>query len=239
MILLPHHIEGGNGQGAFAKITHQRVNLGGEAEPAFELFLAELAGFAHKEVARLLMVLARHDDEGKQPVKPHIGQEVLAESAQLHQHPRADIEPQNGAPQYHAFHSLRAELGQMANKDGAKGDADKVGAADIEMIEQPNDIFGHFSKAVVALDHLLQLVGLTVAAQVQQQHVEVLAIGAQLLEPDGGAATGTVDKHHPIPLGTQFESLVIQHPIGSLGDGGILGCAHINRTGPPIDMRLT
>lgn len=220
MILLPHHIKSGNGQGAFAKITHQRVNLGGEAEPAFELFLAELAGLAHKEVARLLMVLARHDDEGKQPVEPHIGQEVLAESAQLHQHPRADIEPQDGAPQYHAFDPLRAELGQMANKDGAKGDADKVGAADIEMIEQPNDIFGHFPKAVVALDHLLQLVRLAVAAQVQQQHVEVLAIGAQLLEPDGGAATGAVDKHHPIPLGTQFESLVIQHPIGSLGDGG-------------------
>lgn len=38
-------------------------------------------------------------------------------------------------PQYHAFHPLRAELGQMANQDGAKGDADKVGAADIEMIE--------------------------------------------------------------------------------------------------------
>lgn len=41
MILLPHHIKGGNWQGACA------------------------------EVARLLMVLARHDDESKQPVEPH------------------------------------------------------------------------------------------------------------------------------------------------------------------------
>ena len=65
----------------------------------------------------------------------------------------------------------------MANKDGAKGYADKVGAADIEVIEQPHDIFGHFPKAVVALDHLLQLVGLAMATQVQQQHVEVFTIG--------------------------------------------------------------
>ena len=46
MIFLPHHIEGGNGQGAFAEVTHQRVDLGGEAEPAFEFLLAELAGLA-------------------------------------------------------------------------------------------------------------------------------------------------------------------------------------------------
>ena len=87
MILL-HHIESGNGQAAFAQVAHQRIDLGGKAEPAFELFLAELAGLAHKEVARLLMVLTRHDDEGKHPVEPHMVQEVLTESTQLHQHPR-------------------------------------------------------------------------------------------------------------------------------------------------------
>ena len=74
MILLPHHIEGGNGQGALLEVAHQRVDLGGEAEPAFELLLAEFAGLAHKEVTPLLMVQARHDDEGKQPIEPHIGQ---------------------------------------------------------------------------------------------------------------------------------------------------------------------
>lgn len=78
----------GDGQGGFAEVAHQRVDLGGEAEPAFELFLAELAGLAHKEVTRLLMVQARHDEEGKHPIELHIGQEVLTESAQLHQHPR-------------------------------------------------------------------------------------------------------------------------------------------------------
>jgi hypothetical protein len=34
------------------------------------------------------MVQARHDEEGKHPIELHIGQEVLTESAQLHQHPR-------------------------------------------------------------------------------------------------------------------------------------------------------
>jgi len=87
MILLPHHIEGRDRQHPLLEVAHQRVDLGGEAEPAFELLLAEFAGLAHKKVARLLMVLARHD-EGKQPVEPHIEQEVLTESAQLHQHPR-------------------------------------------------------------------------------------------------------------------------------------------------------
>lgn len=74
--------------GTLTEVAHQRIDLGGEAEPAFELFLAELAGLAHKKIARLLMVLARHDDEGKPPVEPHIEQEVLTESAQLHQHSR-------------------------------------------------------------------------------------------------------------------------------------------------------
>lgn len=81
-------IKGGNWQGACAEVAHQRVDLGGEAEPVFELFLVELAGLAHKEVARILMVLARHDDESKQPVEPHIGQDMLAKSAQQYQHPR-------------------------------------------------------------------------------------------------------------------------------------------------------
>lgn len=97
MILFPHHIENGNRQGAFAEVAHQRVDLGGEAKPALELFLAQFAHLAHlaqfahlahKEVARLLMVLARHDDESKQPVEPHIGQDMLAKSAQQYQHPR-------------------------------------------------------------------------------------------------------------------------------------------------------
>lgn len=56
MILLPHHIESGNGQGTLTEVAHQRMDLGGKTEPAFDLFLAELAGLAHKEVTRLLMV---------------------------------------------------------------------------------------------------------------------------------------------------------------------------------------
>lgn len=78
MILLPHHIEGRDRQHPLLEVAHQRVDLGGEAEPAFELLLAEFAGLAHKKVARLLMVQARHDDEGKQPIELHIGQEMLA-----------------------------------------------------------------------------------------------------------------------------------------------------------------
>lgn len=211
MILLPHHVEGRDRQGPLLEVAHQGVDLGGEAEPAFELLLAELARLTHKQVARLLMVLARHYDEGEQAVEPHVGQDMLAEAAELYQYPRADVEAQYGAAQYHALDPLWAELRQMANEDGAKGDADKVGATDIEMIEQAHYVFGHGPKAVVTLDHLLQLVGLTVATQVQQQHVEVLAIGAQLLEPDGGAATGAVHEYHPIPVGAKLERLVIQH----------------------------
>ncbi len=220
MILLPHHIEGGNGQGTLAEIAHQGINLGGEAKPALELFLAELARLAHEEIAGLLMVLARHDDEGEQAVEPHVGQDVLAEATQLHQHPGADVEAQDGAAQHHALDPLGAELRQMANKDGTERDPDEVGAADIQVIEQTNDVLGHGAKAVVALDHLLQLVGLTVAAQIQQQHVEVLAIGTQLSEPDGRAAARPVHEHHPIPFGTQLEGLVVQHPMGSFCDGG-------------------
>ena len=66
----PSH-KGWEWAGTFTEVAHQRVNLSGEAEPAFELFLAELTGLAHKEVARFLMVLARHDDEGTQPIEPH------------------------------------------------------------------------------------------------------------------------------------------------------------------------
>jgi len=88
MILLPHHIEGRDRQHPLLEVAHQGVDLGGEAEPAFELLLAEFAGLAHEEVAGLLMVLARHDDEGEQAVEPHVGQDVLADPAKLHQHPR-------------------------------------------------------------------------------------------------------------------------------------------------------
>jgi len=211
MILLPHHVEGRDRQSPLLEVAHQGVDLGGEAEPAFELLLAQFARLAHEQVARLLMVLARHYDEGEQAVEPHVGQDVLAEAAELYQYPGANVQPQYGAPQYHALDPLRAELRQMANEDGAKGDADEVSATDIEMIEQTHYVFGHGPEAVVPLDHLLQLVGLTVATQIQQQHVEVLAIGAQLLEPDGGAATGAVHEYHPIPVGAKLERLVIQH----------------------------
>ena len=220
MILLPHQVEGRDRQGAFAEVAHQGVDLGGEAEPAFELLLAELAGLAHEEVAGLLMVLARHDDEGKQPVEPHVGQDVLADPAELHQRLGADVEAQYGAAEHHALDPLGAELGQVANEDGAKGDADKMGAGNAQVIEQPQYVLGHGPKAVVALDHLLQLVGLAVAAKIQQQHVEVLPVGAQLLEPDGGAAACAVHEHHPIPLGAKLKGLVVQHLMGSRGVGG-------------------
>lgn len=97
------------------------------------------------------MVLTGHDDEGKQPVEPHVRQDMLAEAAELHQHPRADVEPQDGAAQHHALDPLGAELRQMTNEDGAKGDADEVGAANVEVIEQLQDILGHRPKAVVPL----------------------------------------------------------------------------------------
>ncbi|MNS93546.1 hypothetical protein D3C72_1277260 [compost metagenome] len=108
----------------------------------------------------------------------------------------------------------------MADEDGAKGDADKMGAGDAQVIEQAQDVLGHGTKTVVPLDHLLQLVGLAVAAQVEQQHVEVLPVGAQLLEPDGGAAAGAVHEHHPIPIGAQLKGLVVQHLMGSRGVEG-------------------
>ncbi|MNF85999.1 hypothetical protein D3C84_684190 [compost metagenome] len=108
----------------------------------------------------------------------------------------------------------------MANEDGAKGDADKMGTGNAQVIEQAQDVLGHGPKAVVPLDHLLQLVGLAVAAKIQQQHVEVLPVGAQLLEPDGGAAAGAVHEHHPIPLGAKLKGLVVQHLMGSRGVGG-------------------
>ena len=220
MILLPHHVEGGNGQGPLAKVAHQGVHLGGETEPALELLLAQLSGLAHEEVAGLLMVLARHDDEGEQAVEPHVGQEVLAEAAKLHQHPGADVETQDGTAEHHALDPLGAKLRQVADEDGAKGDADKMGVGDTQVIQQAQDVLGHGPKAVVPLYHLLQLVGLAVTAKVQQQHVEVLPVGPQLLEPDGGAAARTVHEHHPIPIGTQFKGLVVQHLMGSRGDGG-------------------
>lgn len=220
MILFPHQIKGRDRQRPLTEVAHQWVDLGGEAEPAFELLLAELAGLAHEEVAGLLMALARHDDEGEQSVEPHVGQKVLAEAAELHQHPGADVEAQDGAAEHHALDPLRAELSQVANEDGAKGYADKMGAGDAQVIEQAQYVLGHRPKAVVTLHHLLQLVGLAVAAQVQQQHIEVLPIGAQLLEPDGGAAACAVHEHHPIPLGTQLESLVVQHLMGSRVVGG-------------------
>ncbi|MNG95118.1 hypothetical protein D3C79_541440 [compost metagenome] len=166
------------------------------------------------------MVLTRHDDEGKQPVEPHVGQDVLADPAELHQRLGADVEPQYGAAEHHALDPLGAELRQAANEDGAQGDADEMGTGNAQMIQQPHYVFGHGPEAVVTLDHLLQLVGLAVAAQVQQQHVEVLPIGAQLLEPDGGAAAGAVHEHHPIPIGAQLKGLVVQHLMGSLGVGG-------------------
>ncbi len=220
MILLPHQVEGRDRQGALLEVAHQGVDLGGEAEPAFELFLAEFAGLAHEEVAGLLMVLARHDDEGEQAVEPHVGQYVLADPAELHQHPGADVEAQYGAAEHHALDPLGAELGQVANEDGAKGDADKMGAGNAQVIEQPQYVLGHGPKAVVPLDHLLQLVGLAVAAKIQQQHIEVLPVGPQLLEPDGGAAAGTVHEHHPIPIGAKLKGLVVQHLMGSRGVGG-------------------
>ncbi|MNE12348.1 hypothetical protein D3C80_1051430 [compost metagenome] len=220
VILLPHHIEGRDRQGPLLEVTHQGVHLGGEAEPAFELLLAQLSGLAHEEVAGLLMVLARHDDEGEQAVEPHVGQYVLADPAKLHQHPGADVEAQDGAAEHHALDPLGAELGQVADEDGAKGDADKMRAVDAQVIEQAQDVLGHGTKTVVSLDHLLQLVGLAVATQVEQQHVEVLPVGAQLLEPDGGAAAGAVHEHHPIPIGAQLKGLVVQHLMGSRGVEG-------------------
>ncbi len=220
MILLSHHVEGGNGQGPLTEVAHQGIHLSGEAEPALELFLAELSGLAHEEVAGLLMVLARHDDEGEQAVEPHVGQDVLAEATQLHQHPGADIEAQDGAAQHHALDPLRAELRQVADENGTERNADEVGMGDAQVIQQTQDVLGHRPEAVMALHHLLQLVRLAVAAQVQQQHVEVLPVGAQLLEPDGGAAARAVHEHHPIPIGTQFKGLVVQHLMGSRGDGG-------------------
>ncbi len=64
------------------------------------------------------MMLARHDDEGEQPVEPHVRQYVLAKSAQLHQRLGADVEPQYGAAEHHTLDPFRAELGQVANEDG-------------------------------------------------------------------------------------------------------------------------
>lgn len=220
MVLLSHQIKGRDRQGALLEVAHQGVDLGGEAEPAFELLLAELSSLAHEQVAGLLMVLARHDDEGEQPVEPHVGQDVLADPAELHQRLGADVEPQYGAAEHHALDPFRAELRQMANENGAQGDADKVGTGNAQVIEQTQYVLGHGLEAVVALDHLLQLVGLAMAAQIQQQHIEVLAIGAQLLEPDGGAATGAMHEHHPIPLGAQLKGLVVQHLMGSREVGG-------------------
>jgi len=81
-------------------------------------------------------MLARHDDEGEQPVEPHVRQYVLAKSAQLHQRLGADVEPQYGAAEHHTLDPFRAELGQVANEDGAKGDADKMGAGNAQVIEQ-------------------------------------------------------------------------------------------------------
>ena len=109
----------------------------------------------------------------------------------------------------------------MANEDGAKGDADKMGAGNAQVIEQAQYVLGHSPKAVVPLDHLLQLVGLAVAAKIQQQHVEVLTVGAQLLEPDGRAAAGAVHEHHPIPLGAELGQVADED--GAKGDADKMG----------------
>ena len=173
--------------------------------------------------------VALHSDAewllGQSPLPLPVGasgplQLTLAEATKLHQHPGADVETQDGAAEHHALDPLGAKLRQVADEDGAKRDADKMGVGDAQVIQQAQDILGHGPKAVVPLYHLLQLVGLAVTAKVQQQHVEVLPVGPQLLEPDGGAAARTVHEHHPIPIGTQFKGLVVQHLMGSRGDGG-------------------
>ncbi len=102
-------------------------------------------------------MLARHDDEGEQPVEPHVRQYVLAKSAQLHQRLGADVEPQYGAAEHHTLDPFRAELGQVANEDGAKGDADKMGAGNAQVIEQAQNVLGHGPNKKVGVPELPEM----------------------------------------------------------------------------------
>src|SRR5690606_23705876 len=113
----------------------------------------------------------------------------------------------------HRLYSLRRQLSDRADDQTAERNADEMRALDVKMIQNLEHVATDgFERVALTIAVIGDERRLAVPAQIDEQHVELLCVGAQLTKPYRRAAACAVHQHDPVEILVEYVRPVVQHP---------------------------